>query len=258
MNCTEMHTLLHAYLDDELDAARSAEIAQHLAACPECMARHRAAEILQQSLRDPLLRHAAPAALAARIRGHVPEDARARRRSSWQWPALSAALAASLLGVVAIAGWQSLQLRAHRDDALVTEAVSDHVRSLLATHLIDVQSTDRHTVKPWFDGRLDFSPQVQDLDAQGFVLIGGRLDVLGDERVAALVYRRHLHMINLFQWPATEGSVPLEPKEQARSGYHAIGWREGGMQFLAVSDTADLEAFVGAFRAAQAPGSEPR
>ena len=258
MNCTEMHTLMHAYLDDELDAVRSAEVAQHLAGCPECMARHRAAEILQQSLHNPLLRHDAPAVLAARIRAHLPDDAPARpRRPSWRWPALSAALAASLLAMIAIAGWQVAQSRAHRDDALVTEAVSDHVRSLLAAHLIDVQSTDRHTVKPWFDGRLDFSPQVKDLDAQGFVLIGGRLDVLGDERVAALVYKRHLHMINLFQWPAIDGSVAA-PKEQARNGYHAIGWREGGMQFLAVSDTADLEAFVGAFRATEASGSEPR
>lgn len=111
---------------------------------------------------------------------------------------------------------------------------------------------------PWFDGRLDFSPQVKNLDAQGFVLIGGRLDVLGDERVAALVYKRHLHMINLFQWPASDASAPPEPREQARNGYHAIGWREGGMQFLAVSDTADLEAFVGAFRASGMSGSEPR
>jgi len=147
-------------------------------------------------------------------------------------------------------------LRAHDADALVTQAVSDHVRSLLAAHLIDVRSSDQHTVKPWFDGRLDFSPQVKDLDAQGFELIGGRLDVLGDERVAALVYKRHLHMINLFQWPAN--GAASEPTEQTRNGYHAIGWREDGMQFLAVSDTADLNAFVQDFRAAVPLGSEPR
>ncbi|HJU09140.1 MAG TPA: anti-sigma factor [Rhodanobacteraceae bacterium] len=258
MNCTEARALLHAYLDDELDAARSAEIAQHLSACAECMARYRTLEKLQQSLRVPRLRHAAPPALAARIRAHLPDDAPARiQRRMWQWPALSAALAASLLIAVAIAGWQAVQLRAHGTDALVTEAVSDHVRSLLASHLIDVRSSDQHTVKPWFDGRLDFSPQVKDLGAQGFELIGGRLDVLGDERVAALVYKRHLHMINLFQWPAN-GASSEEPKEQSRNGYHAIFWREGGMQFLAVSDTADLNAFVQDFRAAAALGSEPR
>jgi len=258
MNCTEARALLHGYLDDELDAARSAEIAQHLSTCAECMARYRALENLQQSLRMPHLRHAAPSALAARIRAHLPDETPVRmQRRSWRWPALSAALAASLLIAVAITGWQAVQLRAHGADALVTEAVSDHVRSLLAAHLIDVRSSDQHTVKPWFDGRLDFSPQVKDLGAQGFELIGGRLDVLGDERVAALVYKRHLHMINLFQWPAN-GAASEEPTEQTRNGYHAIGWREGGMQFLAVSDTADLNAFVQDFRAAVPLGSEPR
>ncbi|MBS0432422.1 MAG: anti-sigma factor [Proteobacteria bacterium] len=258
MNCTEARALLHAYLDDELDAARSLEIAQHLADCADCRARCRALEAVRQSLRAPQLRHAAPAALAARIRAQLPADAPARMpRRFRQWPALSAALAASLLVAIALAGWQAWQSRAHRADALVAEAVSDHVRSLLATHLIDVQSTDQHTVKPWFDGRLDFSPQVKDLGAQGFELIGGRLDVLGEERVAALVYKRHLHMINLFQWPA-QGAASTESREQTRNGYHVIGWREGGMQFLAVSDTGDLNAFVEDFRAAVPLGSEPR
>ena len=259
MNCTEARALLHAYLDDELDAPRSMEIAQHLATCAACTERYRALENLQHSLRAPQLRYAAPTALAARIRSHLPASAPGPFPARpWQWPALSAALAASLLLAIAVAGWQAAQLRAHRTDALVTEAVSDHVRSLLASHLIDVRSSDRHTVKPWFDGRLDFSPQVKDLDAQGFELIGGRLDVLGDERVAALVYKRHLHMINLFQWPANGASDSRQPTEQARNGYRALGWREGGMQFLAVSDTADLDAFVQDFRAAVPLASEPR
>ena len=259
MNCTEARALLHAYLDDELDAARSAEIARHLDACAACAARYRVLETMQRALRVPQLRHAAPPGLAMRIRAQLPQDAPARRpRAHWQWPALSAALAALLLLAIAVAGWQAAQLRAHRADNLVAEAVSDHVRSLLASHLIDVRSSDRHTVKPWFDGRLDFSPQVKDLGAQGFELIGGRLDVLGDERVAALVYKRHLHMINLFQWPANGASDSREPMEQARNGYRALGWREGGMQFLAVSDTADLDAFVQDFRAAEPLKSEPR
>ncbi|HEY3519432.1 MAG TPA: anti-sigma factor [Rhodanobacteraceae bacterium] len=259
MNCTEARALLHAYLDDELDAPRSAEIARHLDGCAECAARYRVLENMQRSLRAPQLRHAAPPGMTMRIRANLPADAPAQiSKRSWHWPALGAALAASLLLAIAVAGWQALQLRAHRADALVAEAVSDHVRSLLASHLIDVRSSDRHTVKPWFDGRLDFSPQVKDLGAQGFELIGGRLDVLGDERVAALVYKRHLHMINLFQWPANGASDSREPKEQTRNGYHAIGWREGGMRFLAVSDTADLDAFVQDFRAAEPLRSEPR
>ncbi|MGH8212680.1 MAG: anti-sigma factor family protein [Rhodanobacteraceae bacterium] len=258
MNCTESRALLHAYMDDELDAARSAEIAWHLDDCAACGTRYRALETLQRSLRAPQLRHATPPGLVTRIRANFPGEVTARlHRRIWDWPALSATLAVLLLIAITVGGWQAVQLRAHPTDALVTEAVSDHVRSLLASHLIDVRSSDRHTVKPWFDGRLDFSPQVKDLGAQGFELVGGRLDLLGDERVAALVYKRHLHMINLFQWPLN-GAVAKQPSGQTRNGYHAIGWREGGMQFLAVSDTADLDAFVQDFRAAEALGTEPR
>ncbi|HXS72756.1 MAG TPA: zf-HC2 domain-containing protein [Rhodanobacteraceae bacterium] len=257
MNCTEARLLLHAYLDNELDAARSLELAGHLDACAECMARYRNLEALQHALRAPELQHRAPAALAARIAAQLPHDGirrtSSRRRS---WPALSAALAALLLVAVAIAGWQAWQSRAHQADTLAMEAVSDHQRSLLAAHLIDVRSSDQHTVKPWFDGRLDFSPQVKDLRAQGFELIGGRLDVLGGRRVAALVYKRHLHMINVFEWPADADAAAIN--SQGSDGYRVIGWAQGGMRFLAVSDSSDLDTFTRDFRSAPMLAAEPR
>lgn len=166
-----------------------------------------------------------------------------------------AALAALFVIAAVLAGWQTLQLRRQSGDALVADAVSDHVRSLLPGHLIDVRSTDQHTVKPWFDGRVDFSPQVKDLSAQGFELVGGRADVLDGRKVAALVYRRHRHMINLFEWPSRSG--PAIPPT-TRDGYHVLAWQDAGLRFVAVSSVAgaDLEAFVRAFRATPAAASE--
>jgi len=257
MNCPEARVLLHAYLDDELDAPRSAEMDRHLAECEACRSHYRNLEALQQSLRAPTLYQHAPAGLAARIRAQLPGEPGSRSsRRRWHWPGLSAALAALLLIAVALAGLQAVQMRARGNDALIAEAVSDHQRSLLAEHLIDVRSSDQHTVKPWFDGRLDFSPQVKDLRAQGFELVGGRLDVLDGRRVAALVYKRHLHMINVFEWPA--GSNGSDINSPGRDGYRVIGWTQGDMRFLAVSDTSDLEAFVRDFHGAPALVAEPR
>ncbi|WP_062536365.1 anti-sigma factor family protein [Mizugakiibacter sediminis] len=254
MNCEEARVLLHAYLDDELDAAASLAMAQHLAGCAGCTQRYRGHARLQQALRDPALRVSAPAALRARLAARLPAPqpaARAARR----WPALAAALAAALALTVTLATWQTLRPRAPAGDALVAEAVSGHVRALLAEHLLDVPSSDQHTVKPWFDGRLDYAPQVKDLVAEGFPLAGGRLDVLDGRRVAALVYRRHRHVINLYQWPAADG----ETGTRERDGYRVVQWNEDGMHYLAVSDAAaaDLDAFVRAFRGASAAGAEP-
>lgn len=164
-----------------------------------------------------------------------------------------AALAALCAVAVAFAGWQTLQLGRQDSSLLVAAAVSDHVRSLLPGHLIDVRTSDQHTVKPWFDGKLDFSPQVKDLSTQGFDLIGGRLDVLEGKQVAALVYKRHQHMINLFQinlsrWPG--GVATPTAALQTRDGYHMLQWDQDGLRFVAVSSVAesDLHAFMQAFR----------
>lgn len=255
MNCQDVRLLLHAYLDDELGAADSLAVARHLAECEACMQRLRAYTRLRGDLRNPDLYQAAPAALRARIVSRLPRPAAAQRSPRRGWGLALAALAALCVIAVLFAGWQTLQLRRTSGNALVADAVSDHVRSLLPGHLIDVRSTSEHTVKPWFDGRVDFSPQVKDLTAQGFELIGGRLDVLDGRQVAALVYKRHLHTINLFQWP---GSGAAASASRARDGYHVLEWDDAGLRFVAVSSVAegDLEAFARAFRGVPAPASE--
>jgi anti-sigma factor RsiW len=255
MNCEDVRVLLHAYLDDELGAAESLAVARHLAECDACMQRFHAYTRLRGDLRQADLYRSAPAALRTRIAAQLPHPAPALRAPRQRWQMALAALAALFVIAAVFAGWQTAQLRRQGSDALVAEAVSDHVRSLLPGHLIDVQTSNEHTVKPWFDGRVDFSPQVKDLTAQGFELVGGRLDVLDGKQVAALVYKRHLHTINLFQWPA-QGSGAAAP--QTRDGYHVLEWNDAGLRFVAVSSVAesDLQAFERAFRAQPAAARE--
>lgn len=255
MNCRDMRLLLHAYLDDELGAADSLAVARHLAGCADCMQRLHALAQSRDDLRKADLYRPAPAALRARIEAGLPRATVVPRAPRRGWSMALAALAASFVIAVVFAGWQTLRLQRRGSDALVAEAVSDHVRSLLPGHLIDVQTSSEHTVKPWFDGRVDFSPQVKDLSAQGFELAGGRLDVLDGKQVAALVYKRHLHTINLFQWPAKGTAAP----PQTRDGYHVLEWNDEGLRFVAVSSVAesDLQAFQRAFRAKPTASSEP-
>lgn len=255
MNCEDIRLLLHAYLDDELGAADGLAVVRHLAECDRCTQRLRAYTRLREDLRKATLYRSAPAALRARIEPQVSRAAVVPRSPRRGWSMALAALAALFVIIAVFAGWQTLQLRRQAGDRLVAEAVSDHVRSLLPGHLIDVRTSNEHTVKPWFDGRVDFSPQVKDLTAQGFELVGGRLDVLGGREVAALVYRRHLHTINLFQWPGSEQAASAS---WTRDGYHVLEWNDTGLRFVAVSSVAesDLRAFMHAFRAGPAPSRE--
>src|SRR6185312_17115563 len=171
MNCQDMRLLLHAYLDDELGAAESLAVARHLAGCDACRQRFDACARLRGNLRQADLYRPAPAALRARIASQLPHPARTPRVPRQRWQMALAALATLFVIAAVFAGWQTVQLRRQGgSDALVADAVSDHVRSLLPGHLIDVQTSNEHTVKPWFDGRVDFSPQVKDLSAQGFEL----------------------------------------------------------------------------------------
>ena len=248
MTCDEARLLLHAYLDAELDAAQSVALLAHLKACAACAARYADHARLREALAQPGLYRRAPDALRARWRPTTQVAvpiARPRRGP------LALALAAGFAGALLLTSpaWLgSLRSPGTADDTQVAQAVSGHLRALQPQHLMDVVSTDRHTVKPWFEGRLDFSPEVKDLAAQGFPLAGGRLDVVGGRTVAALVYRRHLHVINVFQWPGDAGDA--DPQTYRQHGYTAIEWRDGGMSYVAVSDLdeAALRQFVRQFR----------
>jgi anti-sigma factor RsiW len=246
LNCREIQTLIHGYVDGELDLMKGLEIERHLGECPECARAHASLLAIRAAIKDSDLYWRTPPDLARRVRSSV------RRTSREDWgsrlrPGPLLAVAASLALIVA-GGWGLARvLIARPDDAPLTrELVAGHVRSqMLPSHRFDVESSDAHTVKPWFEGKLDFSPPVKDLAAQGFPLIGGRLDYLHDRPVAALVYRRRKHSINLFVWPSSPGEG-ASPSKATRQGFHMIRWASSTMTFWAVSDLneGELQEFV--------------
>ena len=245
MSCQLTHELMHGYVDGEIDLVKSIEIEQHLADCPSCSQTYKGLRSLSAVVRNDAVRFQPPVDLEKRLRATLRrEDKPERSRALFQWPWL---LAATLCGAILIVAFSlaGMFTRQSPDDLLAQEVVASHVRSLMADHLTDVPSTDQHTVKPWFDGKLDFSPPVKDLSQQGFVLTGGRLDYIGNRPVAALVYLRRQHPINLFVWPATAAPVTNE-KALERQGYNLIRWSNGGMTYWAVSDLnlAELQQFA--------------
>ncbi len=236
MTCDDARLLLHAYLDDELDVTQSAAMERHLADCAACAAERREFGRLRQALAQPALYRRAPDALRRTWEMPAAASSAARPRRALAWAA-----AAGFAGALALSApaWLWLVRGAESPAALVDEAISGHLRSLQPQHLMDVVSTDQHTVKPWFEGKLDFAPRVKDLADQGFPLAGGRLDAIGGRSVAALVYRRRMHAINLYQWPVDGPDAP--PSTTQRHGYTVIDWRQDGMRYLVVSDLNDGE-----------------
>jgi anti-sigma factor (TIGR02949 family) len=240
MSCDFPGTLLHAYLDGELDAVRAAEFERHLEDCRECTTTLGAIESLRSSFQRAQLYETAPPELRSKIRRELKSPATGSRGSAvaaWRW----LAVAAAILVVTGVAWFSLPRFRATRPESVTAAEVIDaHIRSLQPGHLTDVASTDQHTVKPWFDGKLDFVPPVHDFVDEGFPLLGGRLDVLGERNVAALVYGRRKHFVNVFVWPTKEPDTPIHPPG-SRQGYHWVHWRHQGMEFCAVSDTSEQD-----------------
>jgi mycothiol system anti-sigma-R factor len=274
MNCEEATKLMDGYLDGELDPITSQTIEQHLRDCPNCDQAYKAHGSLIRVIGNAVPYYKAPAELRERIQSSLREEMVGRpmrnggqntrslfqrKRSeprtillgtSWNWLALAAAIL-----LAAIIGWNLLpQLRRPgTDQLLATQLIGGHVRSLMANHLTDVASSDQHTVKPWLDAKLDFAPPVVDLASEGFPLIGGRLDYLDNRPVAALVYQRRKHFINLFVWPGAAAAA-RPAMAISHQGYQLLHWADPDFNYWAVSDVSanDLQTFKQQF-AAQTP-----
>jgi anti-sigma factor RsiW len=263
----EPNLLLHAYLDGELDPAHALEFERELASNRALAAERERVEALQKVIRELLPPVTLPPGFARRIEAAIGET-RARpllgrfftRRFSQalaspgpSWRALAASV---MLAAVLASGstWFTLRpelLRPTPDDVTTDMVLASHLRALKAPQPIDVPSSDRHTVKPWFNGRVSEAPRVVDLSSEGFPLVGGRVDVIGRVPVPTLVYRRRQHLISLFAIPEEQAPAPAQ---RSIAGYNILTWTQDGILYWAVSDVAlpDLEAFAKAFREAAA------
>jgi mycothiol system anti-sigma-R factor len=243
MICEQVERDLDAYLDRELTAESATAVRDHLGRCAACRRQAAERETLSRLVRTAPY-YSAPDRLRARVLAQTARSRSVRRVMAWA--------AAAVLTVSVGGGMSLLRLASVRGEAIAEEVVNSHVRALMANHLFDVQSTDQHTVKPWFQGKLDFSPPVVDLASIGFPLVGGRLDYLRGRLVAALVYRRQKHTINVFVAPE-EAEAPVlpvlpvlndafaGPHVRSIRGFHVRHWNHGGMSFWAVSDLNDAE-----------------
>jgi anti-sigma factor RsiW len=240
MNCDESKLLLHANADDELDALKSVELERHFKTCPACAEERQSVHSLKVALRDSPLRYDAPASLRQEVRrlgrgGSGETPSRSNPLLLWK----SLAFGATAFAMLAILLRPGILAR----DTVLNEAVASHVRSLMANHLTDVSSSDQHTVKPWFNGKLDFAPEVKDFASQGFPLLGGRLDYLNGRAVAALIYQRNKHFINVFVWPSGNAGGGKQKLEKHR-GYSIINHEANGLQYFLVSDLNEKELAV--------------
>ncbi len=240
MECKETQNWLHSYLDGELDLARTMEVERHLEKCAKCTQAFDSQVALRDSIRAAELKYNCPDSLRASLQATIRRETRTqpdRPRVHRRWLA-----AAATLLLAAGVSWFAIQSQTQRSasDLLVQDVVAGHVRSLLADHLMDVASSDRHTVKPWFTGKLDFAPTVVDYSSDGFPLVGGRVDYLDHRPVAALVYQRRKHVINLFIWPVAY-SKPSAPQSLTTQGFQIVHWTEAGMAYWAISDLNDGE-----------------
>jgi len=268
VNCKEVINLMDGYLDSELDPVTSQTVEHHLRECPNCDQAYNAHGSLMRAIASSSPYHRAPAGLRERIQSSLREEIGERttrsvvpdaqplfpRRlaeariirwdTSWNWLALAAAIIFAAIITFNLVP----RLRPGSDQLLATQLIAGHVRSLMANHLTDVASSDQHTVKPWLDTKLDFAPAVPDLSSKGFPLIGGRLDYLDNRPVAALIYQRRKHFVNLFVWPV-ESNAAKATKTISRQGYHLLHWADTDFSYWAVSDVSadDLQTLKQGF-----------
>lgn len=241
MNCAEIHLFLHAYVDGELDAMRSLEVEQHAKGCPGCAAKLNSLKSLHSALQEAELAYHAPASLRSKVRQmagatdeptglHVPN-----LQWLWKWLAVGATAVAIFTLLL-----RPTAIPTTADDEVLDEVVGSHVRSLMPGHLTDVVSSDQHTVKPWFEGKLDFAPDVKDFTPQEFPLVGGRLDYINGRTVAAMVYRHNKHLINVFIWPSTNANSAGGELSKYQ-GYSVLTFDADNFHYCIVSDMEETE-----------------
>ncbi|PYL50123.1 MAG: anti-sigma factor, partial [Verrucomicrobia bacterium] len=258
MNCQEIKNLMDAYLDGELDPVTSQKVEQHLGDCRKCEQAYEVETAMAHAISQAAPYYKAPPELRERIqvslreaigmpasRAATADDSFPVRRPEavrrgvsfdmpWNWLALAAAV---ILAAIVASSFLPRLRQPGADQFLATQLIASHVRSLMADHLTDVASSDQHTVKPWLDVKLDFAAPVVDLSADGFPLVGGRLDYLDNHSAAALVYQRRKHFINLFIWPTTPADTKAR-EPVTREGYNLLHWIEGDFTYWAVSDVS--------------------
>jgi len=252
MTCDEAEILLQALIDGELDAGHARDVENHVESCPRCAAMLKDYREMSLAMADPGARYTAPAALRARIEASLPQPRPMQSRRS----VLRGFAMGSAVSALAATGLFAVVLRHDDMERIQSEVVSAHLRSLQAGHLTDVISTDQHTVKPWFNGRLDVSPPVIDLTSQGFTLIGGRLDYVDARALGAVVYRRRQHIINLFV-TQTASTDHRPARIETIQGFNIRHWSDRGLNYWAVSDLAkdELADFGDKFESAMRSGT---
>ena len=255
MRCAECTELLSAYLDDELMRDEQEAMREHLATCADCAREEQALALTSRRIKESLMRHTTPDVLKARIRNALAEDdaftspvpGASTPSAPRRWPTF---VAAGLVVAIASSALTATLLRQSIARDTLAGAIADsHIRSLMPGHLTDVVSTDQHQVKPWFNGRVDLSPAVPNLDSVGFPLVGGRVDYIDRRAVPVVTYKRREHVINVYARPSDGRSSSGGPAE-SRNGFHMIEWQSGGLDYWAVSDlnSAELEQFVALFK----------
>jgi anti-sigma factor RsiW len=244
---------MHGYVDKELDLTSAIAVDEHLHSCMECKKIYDQFSALRSSVRQNASYYSVPAALADRIRARMGGPAAPASATTvkprWQWlqPGHWLPLGTAIAATAVVTWTVALQLNnPSQDDAISEQVIAGYARSALTSHITDVATSDKHTVKPWLSSKLDYSPPVTDLTTAGFPLVGGRLDYLDSRPVATLVYRHRQHLINLFVWPDSKSGKPAAMRTLAKHGYHLLHWADADMTYWAISDVdpADLKTFA--------------